>query len=383
MPYINQLLRGFKFCVTQKNFVDYINSIYLLKLREVKMKFPKDSFPHKSVIEWWYFNGNLKDKNGNRYSFMNCLFKTDPKKTDIPLVNKIPAKEVYFSHSVLTDIKNKKVIQRTHPLSILSKDSFKKNRLFINYLNPSINGYFNNEIIELADGEYKIKNEDIELTLKAKKKTLMHNGNGEFLVGRKKVYYYSITSLEAEGTIIINNKPINVKGTAWMDHEWAGFKGIKKWNWFSAQLTNDTELMLQEYNNGEQVYACLYPKNQKAEFATDILLLPKKIWKSRVTGARYPVHWKIEVPSKKIHIEVKAPVEKQEVIFGSMGYWEGPITVSGTINKQKVKGVGFMELVGRKMNKTILQLYQRQLRKEATFYIEKAKKDLRHLWRKW
>jgi hypothetical protein len=80
-------------------------------------------------------------------------------------------------------------------------------------------------------------------------------------------------------------------------------------------------------------------------------------------------------------LEIKAPVENQEIIFGSMNYWEGPIKVSGTINNKKVKGIGFMELVGRKMKKTNLQIYHHQLKKEAAFYINFAKKELKTLWK--
>jgi predicted secreted hydrolase len=345
------------------------------------MQFPKDNFPHKSRIEWWYFNGNLEDKKGNRYAFMNCLFKTDPRKTDIPLVNKIPAKEVYFSHSTLSDLKNNKFIARTHPLSVLSKDSLTKKNLFINYLNPSTSGYMNNELIQTGKSEYKIKNEDIELTLKARKKPFMHNGNGEFNLEKIKVYYYSLTDLEAEGIIRINGKPIEVKGRAWMDHEWTAGAGAKNWDWFSVQLDNGTELMINYYNNGEHAYAGINPKNQKGEFAEDLILLPKKIWKSRVTCAEYPTAWRIEVPSKKIALDVKAVMEKQEILFGSLNYWEGPTGVSGTMGGKKVHGRGFMELVGREMKKTSVQLYKHQLKKEAAYYINLAKKELKHLWK--
>ncbi|MBU2523089.1 MAG: hypothetical protein KKE23_02245 [Nanoarchaeota archaeon] len=115
------------------------------------------------------------------------MFKADPKKTGIPLVEKIPAKEVYFSHSMLSDLSKNKATTRTHPLSILSEDSLKSKNLFINYLNPSPFGYVNNELIELKNG-FKIKNEDIELVLRIKKKPFMHNGNGIFNIKGKKVY---------------------------------------------------------------------------------------------------------------------------------------------------------------------------------------------------
>ena len=53
------------------------------------IKFPEDELAHNHIIEWWYFNGHLKDKKGNEYAFMNCLFKADVKKVKIPFLNKI------------------------------------------------------------------------------------------------------------------------------------------------------------------------------------------------------------------------------------------------------------------------------------------------------
>lgn len=345
------------------------------------MKFPKDSFPHKSVIEWWYFNGNLRDKSGKNYAFMTCLFKADPKKTSIPLVEKIPAKEVYFSHSLLSDVTKKKSISRTHPLSILSDDSLTKKNLFINYLNPSIRGYVNNEIIEIGKFKYKIKNEDVDLKVVAKKKPFMHNGKGHFIVNGKRVYYYSLTNMSVKGTVLIKGRRVQVEGKAWMDHEWANFAGAKNWNWFSIQLDNGAEIMIQEYNNNENVYVGINHKNQKAEFANDLFLIPKRKWKSRLTGAEYPIEWKIIVPSKNIDLIIRAPIFDQEILFGSLNYWEGPINVSGMMNGKKVNGKGFMELTGRKMKKSKISLYNHQLKKEAAFYMGIAKKEARLIWK--
>ena len=54
-----------------------------------KIKFPEDELAHDNIIEWWYFNGNLKDKKGNEYAFMDCLFKADINRVKIPFL-KVP-----------------------------------------------------------------------------------------------------------------------------------------------------------------------------------------------------------------------------------------------------------------------------------------------------
>lgn len=350
-------------------------------MKKNRVVLPKDSFPHKSVIEWWYFNGNLFDKDNNRYSFMNCLFKANPKKTDIPLVSRIPVKKVYFSHSMFADIKNKEYTFHAHPLSIISNDSFTKKNLFINYMSPSLEGYINNEIVEIGKSKYKIKNDNVDLTLVSNKKPFMHCGKGYFVVKGKKVYYYSLSNMSAIGTVQINGKQIKVKGKVWMDHQWAGFIDVKLWNWFSIQLDNDTDLMVMDYNNGEKIYAGINDKNQKSEFTNDVILTPQKIWGSSLTGAKYPVAWKISIPSRKINLDVKVPLPNQEILFGSLNYWEGPIDISGKIRNKKVKGYGFMELTGRKMKKSNISIYEHELREQAGHYINLAKKEVSAVWK--
>ena len=43
------------------------------------IKFPEDESAHDYIAEWWYFNGHLKDRQGNEYAFMDCFFKVDVK----------------------------------------------------------------------------------------------------------------------------------------------------------------------------------------------------------------------------------------------------------------------------------------------------------------
>src|SRR5215471_9445275 len=37
------------------------------------IEFPRDDFPHKTQLEWWYFNSHLKDTKGNEYSAIGTI----------------------------------------------------------------------------------------------------------------------------------------------------------------------------------------------------------------------------------------------------------------------------------------------------------------------
>jgi len=101
---------------------------------------PKDNGPHDLIVEWWYFNGHLYDKDGKRYSFMDCLFKVDFTKVNIPPFSSNLIKDVFkkgeyihFAHSVVTDISKKKSYKEIQNVSIVSDDSFKKDLLYVKY----------------------------------------------------------------------------------------------------------------------------------------------------------------------------------------------------------------------------------------------------------
>ena len=322
------------------------------------IKFPKDELDHNHIIEWWYFNGNLNDEKGNKYAFMNCLFKADVKKIKIPFLSKIllksriPLKTIYFSHSLLSDIREKKFYPSINYLSFISKDSFSKPLLFINYLNSIIPaGYINCKIEEKEKFKYHLKTEDVDLMLTSVKKPLLLDGNGYLSLKSKKTYYYSLTNLETKGTIRIKNKLIKVKGKSWMDHQWANISYSKNdsWIWFSTQLDNKTEMVCFEYNDGkDKIYlaSISYPDN-KQEHIHEVKFTPLgRKWISPKTKAEYALSWRIEIPLEGINLEVTSLIKNQEMVFGTINYLECPLKVKGIFNNKKVKGLGFLELIG-------------------------------------
>jgi len=65
-------------------------------------------------------------------------------------------------------------------------------------------------------------------------------------------------------------------------------------------------------------------------------------WTSPDTGATYPVKWQVTVPDYGLDAVVEATFPGQElpIELGPI-YWEGTVTVSGTVN-----GAGFVEMTG-------------------------------------
>jgi len=285
---------------------------------------------------------------------MDCFFKVDVKGVKIPFLSKIPLKTSYFSHSLVSDLKHKSFHNRIAPFSVISDDSFSKPLLYINYINPEIkNGYINCVIEKTGESTYHLKNEDIDLKLNSIKKPLLEGGKGYLDLHSKMTYYYSLTNLKTEGRIKIKNKWIDVTGKSWMDHQWANASYSEdskdRWDWFSVQLDNDTEIVCCVYDDGKMktYFADISYGDSSQEHYKNIEIIPlEKSWLSKKSKAIYSLAWKIKIPAKNIDLNLTAKIENQEMLFGSINYFEGPLQVEGNFDGEKITGVGFMELVG-------------------------------------
>ncbi len=350
-----------------------------MTLTHKPLKFPQDNLAHRSIIEWWYFNCNVKDAYGKKYSLMTCLFKANNKKVNIPLLNKLPFSTIYFSHNQLTNISNKKFYSVINPLSIISYDSFTRNLLYINYTNPSLKGYLNCAIEEVKPNVFHVKNIFSDLILTSLKKPLLLGNTGFIKLNKKYTYYYSFTKLKTNGYIFIKNKPIKVSGTSWMDHQWANEPYSKdKWVWFCMQLNNNTEIICFEYDDKikKTYFATInYSAGNQKTFSDVKIVFTKTFWKSPKTGIQYPLQWNIEIPQANVFIQTTALLKNQEMIFGEIIYWEGPTHVCGTFNNRKVTGNGFMELVGFSAEKSKIEIFKSELQEQINnifhIYIKK------------
>ncbi len=337
------------------------------------VEFPRDNQSHRSIIEWWYYNGHLWDKEGNHYSFMDCLFQADLKKVQIPFLRKIPVKEdsnfIYFAHSIVSDLKKKKTYREIQNISMLSRDSFKRPLLFANYIDPLIiRGYANCEIAETGPFNFHLKTELLDLHLESRKQPLMEGGQGYISVCGRESYYYSLTDLRVKGVITIENRLIEVEGQAWMDHQWADCSYRKdKWSWFALQLEDHTEIMCVEYDDGtnrDYLVDIIYSDGRQEHLNKLILRPGKEVWTSKETKSEYPMTWELEIPDRKMVFRVKSLIHDQEMIFGAINYWEGPTGISGEIDGRKVKGLGFMELVGFASDYHYLSLLGKRVNRE-------------------
>ena len=165
---------------------------------------PRDNGPHDFIVEWWYFNGHLYDKQGKEYSFMDCFFKVNLVKVKIPHISPHLMEDIFkhgeyihFAHSVISDILARKSYKEIQNISHISDDSFKKDLLYISYKNTHILGEdLNGMILETSPNNFHLKNKNLDLVLESKKKPLLEGGHGYVGTPVAGSYYYSFTDMK-------------------------------------------------------------------------------------------------------------------------------------------------------------------------------------------
>ena len=315
------------------------------------IRFPQDEAPHRDLTEWWYYTGHMNATmpggKMHHYGFELVFFQA--LRGDLP--------PVYAAHFAISDITRGEFHfdQRrlTEPNAVIP-DGTSTSGINLQINDWSIKGINGSDHL-IA----KMKNYAIQFELQGLKPATLHNGNGIITYGLGGFsYYYSRTSMSLSGTLVDHNQSLRVSGEAWMDHQWGNFITLSGggWDWFSIQLTNNTEMMLYfiRDSTGKTISSYIGYIGPEAS-----IVLPGSVinvtvlshWRSPVTGANYPSGWKLEITDPRVRAKlVLLPELKDQelVVYESTGnsYWEGAVNIQGQSAGQVVKGEGYVELTG-------------------------------------
>ncbi|HVW87075.1 MAG TPA: lipocalin-like domain-containing protein [Bryobacteraceae bacterium] len=305
-------------------------------------QFPRDHFEHEDFrTEWWYYTGNVRDAAGKRFGFELVFFRLG-ERHDTDNASAWTLKDLYLAHAALTDANGKHFsyderLNRSSPG--IAGASFAEQRVWNGNWSARWNG--EKQTLDAVTEHFQF-----HLLVEPEKPFVIHGENGvsQKAEGRGRAsHYVSFPLLRVSGTI----DGANVTGRAWMDHEWFTEQLAENqtgWDWFSVQLDNRTELMLFElrrkdgtidpYSSGTFIDVSGKARHLKRE---DFTLEPLSRWN------RYPVEWRIRVPSLGMDMMCKAVLQNQELRTRSGGqtYWEGAVDYSGSHT-----GVGYLEMTG-------------------------------------
>ena len=166
-------------------------------------------------------------------------------------------------------------------------------------------------------------------------------------------YYYSLTRLQASGTISIDGESFDVSGVTWMDHQYGAFTTAGKpvkWILQDMQLNNGVTISsfsLKEpvLNQPTMGMATVQSPNQPSTLTLSTIT-PRKEWQSPVSGNVYFVEVEVKLDLLGATLLVTTLVDSQE-FPGSSSIYEGVGRVSGTFNNQQVTGTAWLEQTGK------------------------------------
>ncbi|MFN7924913.1 MAG: lipocalin-like domain-containing protein [Bryobacteraceae bacterium] len=322
--------------------------IFALAKPGYQYRFPHDHFSHPEFrTEWWYWTGNLTDPAGRRFGFELTFFRQALSEERRAKSAWDPT-DLYMAHLTLSDIQEKRFlhferINRAGP-GLAGVDE-QKGRIWNGNWEAGL-GYAR-AVSDAFRFEFKFT---------SKKPPVVHGVDG---VSQKAdgpgraSHYISFTRLMTEGKLVLGEREFQVKGSAWMDHEFFTHQLEREqtgWDWMSIQLDNGSELMLYRIRRSDGTVdphsAGTYVDaagNARHLNATDFLMTPGRTWK------RYPVAWQILVPSLDIELNAVTQLEDQELVAKSRfspSYWEGAVDYAGFSDHKVVGGVGYLEMTG-------------------------------------
>jgi predicted secreted hydrolase len=330
------------------------------------LAFPKDHGPHPGYrTEWWYYTGNLQAESGTRFGFQLTFFRSqisppDAEKKWPRQASAWRAQQIYLGHAAITDISGKRHLQAEQvargALGLAGTSEADGGRIiFIKNWRAQIKE--NAHHLKAVTDEFSY-----ELTLQPVKQPVLHGQAGYSRKGsarRSASCYYSFTRLKTVGTLTVGGNTMRVEGLTWMDHEFSTAPlepDIVGWDWFSLQLSDQTELMLYLLKDQNGLVnpassGTFIDQSGGARHLTreDFKVTATDQWKSPRSGAVYPVAWRLKIAPLAIDLNVVANLNNQEMITtASTGviYWEGSVSASGTAAQQSVKADGYVELTG-------------------------------------
>lgn len=337
-------------------------SQYSVALPGYRYEFPRDHFDHPEYqTEWWYYTGNVKAADGRRFGFELTFFREGVDR-GAAKTGAWDVRDLYLAHLALSDLDGEHFYHtertnRTGPG--IAGVSSSEGRIWNGNWQIRWNGEV--QTLQAIDPRF-----ELQFELRSEKPPVIQGENG---VSQKAAgaghasHYISLTRLTTSGTIVLNGKSLKVSGLAWMDHEFFTHQLESDqigWDWFSVQLTDNTELMLfrirrkdgsvDPFSAGTFVDA----HGRSAHLrSTDFSLQPSgATWTSTVTKATYPVRWKIAVPKLGLNLDVKTQLPSQELTGGAAhgtltpSYWEGAVTYEGNRAGSKILGAGYLEMTG-------------------------------------
>jgi predicted secreted hydrolase len=339
---------------------------YLSVTGPCELEFPEDHASHPDYrTEWWYYTGNLKSPDGNRYGFQLTFFRRRIIPSESEKKWPKPASawrtgQIYLAHAALSDLDGKHhfYAQDTGRAALGIAGEYRHKdtiHIFLKKWSTRIDPNVH-RLKVIADPF------SFDLNLTPVKPAAFHGEKGYSRKGstpESASCYYSLTRIGTKGQVTLANKTFAVNGLSWMDHEFSTAPlepGLVGWDWFGLQLSDNTELMIYRLRHEDGTFhpassGTYVRSNGKTKHLSghDIEVTVTDTWNSPNSGAVYPARWRLRIPWPAMDLMIAPNLADQEMkTKESTGvtYWEGSVSVRGIKTGHQIKGKGYVELTG-------------------------------------
>lgn len=334
---------------------------YARAVHPIEFEFPRDHGPHPTFkTEWWYLTGNLQTNEGRPFGYQFTIFRHGLSPINAEGNSEWRTNQLYMGHFALSDIEAGRFYffeRFSRGAQDLAGAQAKPFRVWLeDWQIDNIDGEMPGDLntFRMHAGENPI---NLQLNYQRIKPFVLQGDNGLSQKGEgsgNASYYYSATRLESEGLIQVGDKSYLVSGQSWLDREWSTSALAEDqvgWDWFSLQLDNNREIMYYQLRRSDGS-ADQFSKGIIVEAdgtghllkQNDVNLQVIATWDSP-RGGTYPAGWKLDITSHETTLLIKPLIPDQELDL-AIRYWEGAVSISGSIAAEEIEGKGFVELTG-------------------------------------
>lgn len=310
--------------------------------------FPADHGPHPEFrIEWWYVTANLRGASGTAYGAQWTLFRQATQAG--PALEGWANRNAWMGHAAVTraDTHRSTETFARGGVGQAGVEAGPFQAWIDNWKMRALDGF---DADRVAPVELSASSTDFSYSLRLDAdRPLVLQGDAGF--SRKSdrgqaSYYYSQPFFKASGRIVIDDKPADVTGLAWMDREWSSqplASDQNGWDWFSLHLDTGEKLMLyrlRQKDGANNLFGnFITPDGRSVEIAAADNRMTATGF-TDIAGRKVPTAWRVVIPARGLDIET-IPLNPKSWMATGFAYWEGPISFRGSH-----RGIGYLELTG-------------------------------------
>ena len=319
--------------------------------------FPRDAGAHPQFRnEWWYVTGWLRDADAREFGFQVTFFRNRPGVAeDNP--SRFAARQLLFAHAAIADPE----LGRLRSDQRAAREGFGLADASTAGTGVHVGDW---SLVQTGDvragNRYtaRIRGRDFafDLALATSSPAMLQGDAGVSRKGPDPAdasFYYSRPQLEASGTIDVGAGAREVRGSAWLDHEWSSrylAAGAVGWDWTGINLGDGAALMAFRIRDrdGGTLWAGGGRRDAAGSVRSyapgEVRFIPQRRWRSPRTGIEYPIAMRVGVGDLDLMLQPLMPDQELDA-RASVGavYWEG--AVRAAIGGRDA-GRGYLELTG-------------------------------------